>query len=113
MGESALPDDQRLVLLSADLIKEAFLRQFAYHEVDAFCDMEKQLALLQMLIDFHERASVLVKNGVPIEKIKELPQVKMMERAKEDKSGLEGVIKLTAEIQTTINQIGQEYNLSV
>jgi len=113
MGESALPDDQRLVLLSADLIKEAFLRQFAYHEVDAFCDMEKQLALLQMLIDFHERASVLVKNGVPVEKIKELPQVKMMERAKEDKSGLEGVIKLTAEIQTTINQIGQEYNLSV
>jgi V/A-type H+-transporting ATPase subunit A len=113
MGESALPDDQRLVLLSADLIKEAFLRQFAYHEVDAFCDMEKQLAILQMLISFHERASILVRNGVPVEKIKELPQVKMMERAKEDKSGVEGIVKLTGEIQNSINNIGQEYNLTM
>jgi len=112
MGESALPDDQRLVLLSAELIKEAFLRQFAYHEVDAFCDMEKQLAILQMLIDFHERTSVLVRNGVPVEKMRELPQIKRMERAKEDKSGVEGIIKLTAEIQDAINRIGQEYNVS-
>ena len=113
MGETALPDDQRLVLLSADLLKEGFLRQFAYHEVDAFCDMEKQLALLQMLIDFHERSSVLVRNGVPVEKIKELPQIKMMERAKEDKSGLEGVVKLTAENQSTLAKIGQEYNVII
>lgn len=113
MGESALPDDQRLVLLSADLIKEAFLRQFAYHEVDAFCDMEKQLAILEMLIDFHEKATVLVRNNVPIEKIKQLPQIKMMERAKEDKSGLDGIIKLTVDVQNAVARIGQEYNVSI
>jgi V/A-type H+-transporting ATPase subunit A len=113
MGESALPDDQRLVLLSADLIKEAFLRQFAYHDVDAFCDMEKQLALLQMLIDFHERASILVRNGVPVEKIKEMNQIKMMERAKEDKGGLEGIMKLTEDVQNSISKIGQEYSVTV
>jgi len=111
MGESALPDNQRLVLLSAELIKEAFLRQFAYHDVDAFCDMEKQLALLEMLIDFHERSSILVQNGIPVEKIKEMPQIKKMERAKEDKGGIDSVIKLTRENQEALEKIGQEYNV--
>jgi len=110
MGERALPDDQRLMLISAELIKEAFLRQFAYHEVDAFCDMEKQLALLQMLIDFYERANTLVRKGVPAEKIKELPYIKRMERAKEE-SGVEGVAKLTAEVQDALAKIGREYDL--
>ena len=113
MGESALPDNQRLVLLSAELIKEAFLRQFAYHDVDAFCDMEKQLALLEMLIDFHERSSILVRNGIPVEKIKEMPQIKRMERAKEDKGGIDSVIKLTKDNQEALEKIGQEYNVSI
>ena len=113
MGESALPDNQRLVLLSAELIKEAFLRQFAFHDVDAFCDMEKQLALLEMLIDFHERSSILVRNGIPVEKIKEMPQIKKMERAKEDKGGIDSIIKLTKDNQEALEKIGQEYNVSI
>jgi len=113
MGERALPDDQRLVLLSAELIKEAFLRQFAYHEVDAFCDMEKQVAMLQMLMDFYDRARALVRNGVPVEKIKEIPQIKRMERAKEDKDGIEGVASLTAEVQDALVKIAQEYDLNI
>jgi V/A-type H+-transporting ATPase subunit A len=113
MGERALPDDQRLVLLSAELIKEAFLRQFAYHDVDAFCDMEKQVAMLEMLIDFHEKASVLVRNGVPAEKIKELPHIKRMERVKEDKAGTEGIGRLTVEVQDALIKIAQEYDLEM
>jgi V/A-type H+-transporting ATPase subunit A len=111
MGERALPDDQRLMLLSAELIKEAFLRQFAYHDVDAFCDMEKQLAMLQMLIDFYERSSTLVRHGVPAEKIKELPYIKRMERAKEDTGGVGAIAKLTAEVQEALAKIGEEYEV--
>jgi V/A-type H+-transporting ATPase subunit A len=113
MGERALPDDQRLVLLSAELIKETFLRQFAFHEVDAFCPMEKQVAMLQMLVDFYERSRTLIRNEVPVEKIKELPQIKSMERVKEDKSGTEAVAKLTAEVQDALMEIAQEYDLKI
>jgi V/A-type H+-transporting ATPase subunit A len=113
MGERALPDDQRLVLLSAELIKETFLRQFAFHEVDAFCPMEKQVAMLQMLVDFYERSRTLIRNEVPVEKIKELPQIKSMERVKEDKSGIEAVAKLTAEVQDALMEIAQEYDLKI
>jgi V/A-type H+-transporting ATPase subunit A len=113
MGERALPDDQRLILISAELMKEAYLRQFAYHEVDAFCEMEKQVGMLQLLIDFYEKASALVRNGVPVEKIKELPQIKRMERAKEEKGGTEGIARLTSEVQDSLGKIAQEYDLQL
>ncbi|MFQ5710499.1 MAG: V-type ATP synthase subunit A [Candidatus Geothermarchaeales archaeon] len=112
MGESALPDDQRLILLAADLIKEAFLRQFAYDEVDSFCDIEKQFLLLKMCIDFYDKAQVLVRNRVPIDRIKSLPQISRMNRAKEDKSGTEGILKLMREVDEELRKIGEEYDVS-
>jgi V/A-type H+-transporting ATPase subunit A len=111
MGERALPDDQRLVLLTAELVKEAFLRQFAFDDIDAYCDMEKQIAMLQMLIDFNEKARSLVRNGVPVEKIKGLPHIKRMERAKYEKSS-SGVNKISAEVRDELTKIAQEYNVS-
>ena len=112
MGERALPDDQRLILLESELIKEAFLRQFAYHDVDAFCEMEKQAALLQTLLDFYDRASYLVQKGVPAERIKSLPQVSKLERAKEDKSGIQGLQRLSEEIEGEMAKLRQEYGIS-
>jgi hypothetical protein len=66
-----------------------------------------------MLVDFHERAKLLIRNGVPVEKIKELPQIKRMERAKEDKSGTEGITKLTVEVQDALTKIAQEYDQKI
>jgi len=112
MGERALPDDQRLILLESELIKEAFLRQFAYHEVDAFCEMEKQVALLQTLLDFYDRASYLVQKGVPVERIRSLPQVSRLERAKEDKRGMQGLQSLSEEIESEMAKLRQEYGIT-
>ncbi len=112
MGERALPDDQRLILLESELIKEAFLRQFAYHEVDAFCEMDKQVALLQTLLDFYDRASHLVEKGVPVERIRSLPQISRLERAKEDKRGIQGLQSLSEEIDAEMSKLRQEYGIS-
>ncbi|MEM3003998.1 MAG: V-type ATP synthase subunit A, partial [Candidatus Bathyarchaeia archaeon] len=111
MGERALPDDQRLILLESELIKEAFLRQFAYHEVDAFCEMEKQVAMLQILLEFYDKASHLVQRGIPVERIKSMPQISKLERAKEDKSGIQSLQRLSEEIEGEMAKIRQEYNL--
>ena len=112
MGESALPDDQRLILLESELIKEAFLRQFAYHEVDAFCAMDRQVALLHTLLDFYDKTSNLVDNGVPAERIKSLPQISKLERAKEDKSGIKGLQTLSEEIDVEIGKLKEEYEIA-
>ncbi|MCK5626403.1 V-type ATP synthase subunit A [Candidatus Bathyarchaeota archaeon] len=112
MGESALPDDQRLILLESELIKEAFLRQFAFHEVDAFCEMDRQVALLHTLLNFYDKTSNLVDNGVPAERIKSLPQISKLERAKEDKSGIKGLQTLSEEIDVEIGKLKEEYGIA-
>ncbi len=52
IGEKSLPDEQRLVLLVAELLREGFLVQAAYHEVDTYCDAEKQTKLLRIIVEF-------------------------------------------------------------
>ena len=112
MGESALPDDQRLILLESELIKEAFLRQFAFHEVDAFCEMDRQVVILQTLLDFYDKTSNLVNNGVPADRIKSLPQITKLERAKEDKRGIEGLQELSEDIDVEIDKLKEEYGIT-
>ena len=48
VGSDALPEDQQLLLEIARMIREYFLQQNAYHEVDTFCSMKKQYMMLNV-----------------------------------------------------------------
>jgi V/A-type H+-transporting ATPase subunit A len=69
IGPDALPDDQRLVLLTAEIVKNGFLQQNSFDEVDMFCVPAKQVRLLEMMMEFHERGGVCIKMGAPLLKI--------------------------------------------
>ncbi len=69
VGVEALQDTERIVLESARLLRDGFLRQNAYHEQDCTCPPPKTLAMLQALLDFHRRVSAAVKDGVPLRSI--------------------------------------------
>lgn len=73
VGPDALPDSDRVVLESARMIREDFLQQSAFHEVDSFCPPEKQIGMLKLLLDFHSLSADAVARGVPVERIRELP----------------------------------------
>ncbi|NWG09698.1 MAG: V-type ATP synthase subunit A [Nitrososphaerales archaeon] len=111
IGESALPDDQRLILLTSELLKEGFLRQAAYHEVDAFCEPEKQALMLRMIIDFYKKAHMLILNRVPIERIRELPQISRMIRVKEQEKGIVVIEGLMDEVMGQLDKIALEYKI--
>jgi V/A-type H+-transporting ATPase subunit A len=113
IGESALPDDQRLILLTAEIIKEGFLRQSAFDEVDAYCEPQKQALLLKMIIDFHERAIKLVKNRIPIDVIREIPQISLMMRAKEDRGGVKSILKIMQDTEEALEKIANNYGFSI
>lgn len=113
IGESALPDDQRLILLTAEVLKEGFLRQSAFDEVDCFCEPERQVLLLKMIIDFHELAEKLVKSRVPIDRIRELPEISRMMRVKEDKRRVEAVKELIAQVRGKLEAIASEYGIEL
>ena len=112
IGESALPDDQRLILLTADVLKEGFLRQFAFDKVDSFCEPDKQFLLLKMITDFHEEADVLIKNRIPITRINSLPEIQRMKRIKQDEGGIPAIKQLMEQSHKELTSIGEEYRIS-
>ncbi|MFH0905072.1 MAG: ATP synthase subunit A [Methanobacteriota archaeon] len=69
VGSDALPEDQQLTLEIARMIREYFLQQNAYHEVDTFCPMDKQYKLLKSITKWGNMAQSALEGGVQIEDI--------------------------------------------
>ena len=69
VGSDALPEDQQLTLEIARMIREYFLQQNAYHEVDTFCPMDKQFKLLKSITKWGNMAQSALEGGVQIEDI--------------------------------------------
>jgi V/A-type H+-transporting ATPase subunit A len=84
VGKDALPPRQQHVLLCADLINEAFLRQSAFSETDRFCLAGKQLAMMQLLDRFIELSATAVNAGVAIDAISNLPVLRRLYRMGEE-----------------------------
>lgn len=109
IGETSLPDDQRLLLQTAEVMKEGFLKQEAYDKVDSFCPPSKQILLLIMMVEFHRKAEILLRKQVPIEKIMELPAISKMKRVKEDARQEKAILQLSKDIDTGLEEIGKKY----
>jgi len=71
IGSDALPDEQKLILLTAQIIKDGFLQQNSFDETDMYCVPDKQVNLLLLIMEFHERAQVCIELGAPMTKIAE------------------------------------------
>jgi V/A-type H+/Na+-transporting ATPase subunit A len=70
VGEDVLPDDQRLILEIARVIKTGFLQQNAFHAEDTYVPLPKQHLMLELIKFLHDRASDAVKMGIPISEVK-------------------------------------------
>ena len=82
IGPDALPEGQRLILVTAELIKNGFLQQSSFDEVDRYCVPEKQLLILRIILDFHQRAEAAMGQGVPLAAIVALPERERISRLK-------------------------------
>src|SRR5208283_2045544 len=82
IGPDALPDNQRLVLMVAEMIKNGFLQQNAYDEIDMFCAPDKQVRILKLIMDFYTRALAIIQLGAPLLKLRELSCQDRIVRAK-------------------------------
>ncbi len=80
VGPDALPDDQRLILETARLLREGFLQQNALDPIDTYSTPAKQVQLLALILHFHERAARVVALGCPIMIIASLPVVNTLVR---------------------------------
>ena len=65
IGPDALPDSERLVLITAEMIKNGFLQQSAFDELDKYCSTDKQIVILDLIMQFYERARAVIAKGAP------------------------------------------------
>lgn len=82
LGPEALPDEQKLILDVARMIKEGFLQQSAYDEIDSYCPPEKQMKLARLFVEYYKEALNTLNRGVPLEVIRGMPIIPKLIRAK-------------------------------
>lgn len=70
VGEDVLPDDQRLILEVAKVIKIGFLQQNAFHKVDTYVPLNKQFEMLKTIDLLYERGLSAIKMNIPISKVR-------------------------------------------
>jgi V/A-type H+-transporting ATPase subunit A len=66
VGVEALQDRERIVLEAARLLREGFLRQNAFHDVDAACPPAKALVMLRTILHFARHAAAGIEGGTPL-----------------------------------------------
>jgi V/A-type H+-transporting ATPase subunit A len=84
VGKDALPPRQQHVLLCAELINEAFLRQSAFSELDRFCMPARQIAMMKLISHFIDQSEKAVTLKVSVEAINTLPVMRRLRRMGEE-----------------------------
>ena len=72
IGADVLPDDQKLVIETARVIRVGFLQQNAFHKDDTFVSLEKQKLMMKAILHLHKRAKHIVNMAIPISRVLEL-----------------------------------------
>ena len=69
IGSDVLPDDQKLVIEIARVVRVGFLQQNAFHKDDTFVPMEKQLKMMQVILHLYHKCQDVVARQVPLSQI--------------------------------------------
>ena len=111
IGPDALPDEQKLILLTCDIIKDGFLQQNSFDEIDMYCVPSKQVRLLELILDFHERAKTCIKLGTPLVKISATGLKEGLSRLKNTvkNDDLAGLNSFEAKMRSQLDELERSY----
>ncbi len=107
VGPDALPESEKTILEVTRMLREDFLQQSAYDDIDSFCPMEKQYWMLRVILSFYERTNAAMARGVPLAKIIKLPVKAEIGRMKEQ-TDLGAIKSLIDEIDRAISPLEVE-----
>ncbi len=107
VGPDALPEFARAVLEVARVIREDFLQQFAFSDVDAFCDPKKQYHMLKVIVTYYDLLQEILVKGVTLKEALALPFRQKLARMKDipNNEAPEKLQLLETEIQTELRKL--------
>ena len=71
MGSDVLPDDQKLMIEIARVVRVGYLQQNAFHKDDTFVPLEKQFKMMEVILYLYKKAKEVVDEGKPIREVVE------------------------------------------
>ncbi|MGC9174610.1 MAG: V-type ATP synthase subunit A [Thermoprotei archaeon] len=82
VGIEALPESQKLTLLVARILREGFLQQNAFNDIDTYSSPRKQYFLLKAIIGFYRSAERVIEKKIPEAELEGLPIIQELVRAR-------------------------------
>ena len=115
VGPDVLPDSDRLILKVSEMIKNGFLQQNAFDDIDMYCSSEKQIMILELMVKFYRKALNVVKNGCPLTKINSLSVSNDIVRIKMDipNDKLDKIQEIQLRMDTQFSELESVYNKAV
>ena len=115
VGPDALPDSDRLILKVSEMIKNGFLQQNAFDDIDMYCSSEKQIMILELMVKFYRKALNVVKNGCPLTKINSLSVSNDIVRIKMDipNDKLDKIQEIQLRMDAQFSELESVYNKAV
>jgi len=106
VGSEAISPADRMVLHTAKSIREDYLHQNAFHEIDTYTSMEKQFEMLKTILYFHKKGLEAVEKGVDTEVIFKLAVTEDIARAKfVPENQMETIKKIRNKIDEQFNEM--------
>ena len=71
VGPDALPESEKVILEVARMLREGFLQQFAFDDIDAYCPPKKAYVMLKVILAFYDSAVAALNRGVSLRQLLE------------------------------------------
>jgi Archaeal/vacuolar-type H+-ATPase subunit A len=110
LGPESLADEEKLILDVGRMIREGFLQQSAFDQIDSYCSTRKQYLMLRLFVTFHKLAEEALSRGVPLAKIRQLPIIAKLMRVKAEVPNEEAdrLLKLEEEVRSVMSALKPE-----
>lgn len=109
VGIDALSRQERMILETAKSLREDFLHQNAYHEVDTYASMDKQFKMLRNIVHFHHLCQNALERGCTIQEINALPVRDQIARMRyEDENKLNRIDELLPVMKEEVDKLLSE-----
>jgi V/A-type H+-transporting ATPase subunit A len=107
IGADILPEEQKLVIECARVIRLGFLQQNAYHETDTYVPIEKQKLMMDVMLHLYDEGKKIVEHNIPLHQLKDTGIFEKLIRIKYEvpNDKLEVFDALNTEIDTIVAQV--------
>lgn len=115
LGPEALPDEEKLVLEVARMIKIGILQQNSFDKVDTYCSPQKQLKQVRLMVQFYKNSQKALRDGFSLVDIRAMPVITSLLKAKFEVTD-EEVSKLDTmeqEMNDQFSKLGQREEVKV